>query len=78
MGFAVGATRQNSGARRVAIRERGGSREPCAAEKGTGRLMPTSELFLKDVIDIKEDVHADDFKIELSEGFSESDARVAE
>ncbi|KRV48665.1 PglY protein [Wenjunlia vitaminophila] len=40
--------------------------------------MPTSELFLRDVIDIKEDVHAGDFKIELSGGFSESDARVAE
>ncbi|MFF5841042.1 PglY protein [Streptomyces massasporeus] len=40
--------------------------------------MPTSELFLKDVIDIKEDVHAGDFKIELSQGFSETDARVAE
>ncbi|MBQ0986001.1 PglY protein [Streptomyces sp. F63] len=40
--------------------------------------MPTSELFLKDVIDIKEDVHAGDFKVELSKGFSETDARVAE
>ncbi|MEV7603325.1 PglY protein [Kitasatospora sp. NPDC089797] len=40
--------------------------------------MPTSELFLKDVFDIKEDVHAGDFKIELSQGFSETDARVAE
>uniref|UniRef100_A0AAU2JUN2 PglY protein n=1 Tax=Streptomyces sp. NBC_00049 TaxID=2903617 RepID=A0AAU2JUN2_9ACTN len=37
-----------------------------------------SELFLKDVIDIKEDVHAGDFKIELSQGFSETDARVSE
>lgn len=40
--------------------------------------MPTSELLLKDVIEIKEDVHAGDFKIELSQGFSETDARVAE
>ncbi|WP_283843672.1 PglY protein [Kitasatospora humi] len=40
--------------------------------------MPTSELFLRDVFDIKEDVHAGDFKIELSQGFSETDARVAE
>ncbi|MGA5441975.1 PglY protein [Streptomyces griseoincarnatus] len=40
--------------------------------------MPTSELFLRDVIDIKEDVHAGDFKIELSGGFTETDARVAE
>jgi hypothetical protein len=40
--------------------------------------MPSSELFLRDVIDIKEDVHAGDFKIELSGGFSETDARVAE
>lgn len=28
--------------------------------------MPTNELFLRDVIDIKGDVHADDFKVELS------------
>ncbi|MET8541078.1 PglY protein [Kitasatospora sp. NPDC004799] len=40
--------------------------------------MPTSELFLGDVFDIKEDIHAGDFKIELSQGFSETDARVAE
>ncbi|SDO24365.1 hypothetical protein SAMN04487981_109212 [Streptomyces sp. cf386] len=40
--------------------------------------MPTSELFLRDVIDIKEDVHAGDFKVELSGGFTETDARVAE
>ncbi|GAA2293645.1 PglY protein [Streptomyces violaceusniger] len=40
--------------------------------------MPTSELFLRDVIDIKEDVHAGDFKVELSGGFTETDVRVAE
>ncbi|GAA1180382.1 hypothetical protein GCM10009654_41970 [Streptomyces hebeiensis] len=40
--------------------------------------MPTSDLFLRDVIDIKEDVHAGDFKVELSGGFTETDARVAE
>lgn len=40
--------------------------------------MPTRELVLRDVIDIKEDVHAGDFKIDLSQGFSETDARVAE
>ncbi|CAM5543666.1 hypothetical protein GCM10010329_27530 [Streptomyces spiroverticillatus] len=40
--------------------------------------MSTSELFLRDVIDIKEDVHAGDFKVELSGGFTETDARVAE
>ncbi|WOX21224.1 PglY protein [Streptomyces solicathayae] len=40
--------------------------------------MPTNELFLRDVIDIKEDVHAGDFKVELTGGFTETDARVAE
>ncbi|MBD0735466.1 PglY protein [Streptomyces sp. CBMA29] len=40
--------------------------------------MTTSELFLRDVIDIKEDVHAGDFKVELSGGFTETDQRVAE
>nr|WSZ99319.1 PglY protein [Streptomyces sp. NBC_00857] len=40
--------------------------------------MPTNELFLRDVIDIKGDVHAGDFKVELSGGFSESAARVGE
>ncbi|MGW5613092.1 PglY protein [Streptomyces sp. NPDC003877] len=40
--------------------------------------MPTSELFLRDVIEIKEDVHAGDFKIELASGFTETDARIAE
>jgi hypothetical protein len=32
--------------------------------------MPNSDLFLRDVIDIKEDVHAGDFKVELSGGFT--------
>ncbi|MFJ9700578.1 PglY protein [Streptomyces fradiae] len=40
--------------------------------------MPTNELFLRDVIDIKEDVHAGDFKVELTGGFTETAARVAE
>ncbi|MFD3910750.1 PglY protein [Streptomyces sp. NPDC058603] len=40
--------------------------------------MPTRELVLRDVIAIKEDVHAGNFKIDLSQGFSETDARVAE
>lgn len=40
--------------------------------------MPRRETFLRDVIEIKEDVHAGDFKVELSEGFSEADRRVAE
>ncbi|MFJ7592204.1 PglY protein [Streptomyces sp. NPDC097617] len=40
--------------------------------------MPTRELVLRDVIDIKEDVHAGDFKIDLSEGFNATEARVAE
>ncbi|MEU5611121.1 PglY protein [Streptomyces sparsogenes] len=40
--------------------------------------MPTSELFLRDVINIKDDVHAGDFKVELSQGFNETEARVAE
>ncbi|MGW2558679.1 PglY protein [Streptomyces sp. NPDC001514] len=40
--------------------------------------MPTNELFLRDVIDIKEDVHAGDFKVELTGGFTETDARVDE
>lgn len=40
--------------------------------------IPTNELFLRDVIDIKEDVHAGDFKVELTGGFTATDARVAE
>ncbi|WP_130799453.1 PglY protein, partial [Streptomyces otsuchiensis] len=40
--------------------------------------MPKSAPLVKDVIDIKEDVHAGDFKVELSQGFSETDARVHE
>ncbi|MGW6057544.1 PglY protein [Streptomyces sp. NPDC055189] len=40
--------------------------------------MSTTDLFLRDVIDIKEDVHAGDFKVELTGGFTETDARVAE
>ncbi|MGW8359294.1 PglY protein [Streptomyces wedmorensis] len=40
--------------------------------------MSTNELFLRDVIDIKEDVHAGDFKVELTGGFTETAARVAE
>lgn len=40
--------------------------------------MPSRELVLRDVIAVKEDVHAGNFKIDLSQGFSETDARVAE
>jgi hypothetical protein len=40
--------------------------------------MTTTELFLRDVIDIPESVHAGDFKVELSGGFTETEARVAE
>ncbi|MFE3410409.1 PglY protein [Streptomyces mirabilis] len=40
--------------------------------------MSTTDLFLRDVIDIKEDVHAGDFKVELTGGFTETEARVAE
>ncbi|MER7799885.1 PglY protein [Streptomyces parvulus] len=40
--------------------------------------MSTTDLFLRDVIDIKEDVHAGDFKVDLSQGFHEADERVAE
>lgn len=40
--------------------------------------MSTTELFLRDVIDIKDDVHAGDFKVDLSQGFHEADERVAE
>lgn len=38
----------------------------------------TKELFLRDVLDIKDSVHAGDFKIELSSGFTETEARVDE
>ncbi len=36
------------------------------------------ELYLRDVFDIPEDVHAGDFKIELSGGFGEAERRVDE
>jgi hypothetical protein len=36
------------------------------------------ELFLRDVIDIPDSVHAGDFKVELSGGFAEVETRVAE
>jgi hypothetical protein len=62
---------------RCHLGEHGSSREPCSRERDR-TPDAKSELFLKDVIDIKEDVHAGDFKIELSQGFSETDARVAE
>lgn len=35
-------------------------------------------MYLRDVIDIPESVHAGDFKIDLTKGFVETDARVAE
>ncbi|MFD9436109.1 hypothetical protein [Streptomyces sp. NPDC060002] len=40
--------------------------------------MSTRELVLRDVIAVKDEVHAGNFKIALSQGFSETDARVAE
>ncbi|WP_329787392.1 PglY protein [Lentzea sp. DG1S-22] len=40
--------------------------------------MSTTDLFLRDVIDIPESVHAGDFKVELSGGFTDTEARVAE
>ncbi len=36
------------------------------------------ETYLRDVIDMPESVHAGDFKVELTGGFSETEARVAE
>ena len=47
-------------------------------EEGRAVAVAAQELFLRDVIDIPESVHAGDFKIELSGGFSETEARVAE
>jgi hypothetical protein len=38
----------------------------------------TGELLLRDVIDIPESVHAGDFKVELSGGFTHTEQRVAE
>jgi hypothetical protein len=38
----------------------------------------TTELFLRDVFDLPEAVHAGDFKVELSGGFTETEQRVAE
>ncbi|MER5572087.1 PglY protein [Streptomyces massasporeus] len=40
--------------------------------------MSTRELVLRDVIAVKEDVHAGNFKVDLSQGFSETDERVGE
>ncbi|WP_367130616.1 PglY protein [Saccharothrix sp. HUAS TT1] len=40
--------------------------------------MSTAEMYLRDVIHIPESVHAGDFKVELSGGFTETDARVSE
>ncbi|KOU07188.1 PglY protein [Streptomyces sp. NRRL F-2295] len=40
--------------------------------------MSTREPVLRDVIAIKEDVHAGNFKVDLSQGFNETDARVGE
>lgn len=38
----------------------------------------SGELFLRDVLDLPESVHAGDFKVELSGGFAETEQRVAE
>ncbi|AXB42695.1 PglY protein [Amycolatopsis albispora] len=40
--------------------------------------MSGAEMYLRDVIDIPDSVHAGDFKIDLTKGFVETDARVAE
>ncbi|WP_027930282.1 hypothetical protein [Amycolatopsis thermoflava] len=40
--------------------------------------MSGAETYLRDVLDIPESVHAGDFKIDLTKGFVETDARVAE
>ncbi|MGH4016923.1 MAG: PglY protein, partial [Pseudonocardiaceae bacterium] len=40
--------------------------------------MTAGELFLRDVLDIPESVHAGDFKVELSGGFRDTQARVDE
>ncbi|WP_019811608.1 hypothetical protein [Saccharomonospora halophila] len=40
--------------------------------------MSTNEVYLRDVLDIPETVHAGDFKVELTGGFTETEARVAE
>src|SRR5690606_37250119 len=38
----------------------------------------TNEVYLRDVLDIPESVHAGDFKVELTGGFTQVEARVAE
>ncbi|EHY90218.1 hypothetical protein [Saccharomonospora azurea] len=40
--------------------------------------MSTNEVYLRDVLDIPESVHAGDFKVELTGGFTATEARVAE
>lgn len=40
--------------------------------------MSTTDVFLRDVIDIPESVHAGDFKVELTGGFTDTEARVDE
>lgn len=40
--------------------------------------MPAGELYLRDVLDLPESVHAGDFKVELSGGFVDTQARVDE
>lgn len=40
--------------------------------------MSTNEVYLRDVLDIPESVHAGDFKVELTGGFTQVEARVAE
>ncbi|MDQ7809056.1 PglY protein [Amycolatopsis sp. A133] len=40
--------------------------------------MSGTEMYLRDVIDIPDSVHAGNFKIDLTKGFVETDARVAE
>lgn len=40
--------------------------------------MSTTETYLRDVLDLPESVHAGDFKVELTGGFTDTEARVAE
>jgi hypothetical protein len=56
----------------------GAERPRPQVDEGWEVAVAAQEPFLRDVIDIPESVHAGDFKIELSGGFSEIEARVAE
>ena len=51
-----------------------------AAGTGEGRRAVTggADVFLRDILDIPESVHAGDFKIDLTKGFTDTEARVGE